>query len=276
MNSLLLFFGKIINNVFGYSKQKYKYYAAWKYLHQISLMGMGRIQGNPIEADGEIDVIKKIMKSAPGPEIVIFDVGANKGQYSSHVLSEVLPEKKIQLHIFEPSASNTGTLKDQFNSSRYPQHQFIVNQLALSDTNSHEYLYTDTEGSDLGSLLNLKTSVRPFNDANKETVETMTLDQYVEKNGVAVIDFIKIDVEGGEYKVLSGAVSTIQQNRIKHIQFEFGAGNITARVFFLDFWEMLSSKYNFYQVLSGGLVPVNSYNSDLEIFKTTNYLLIIK
>jgi hypothetical protein len=90
------------------------------------------------------------------------------------------------------------------------------------------------------------------------------------------VDLLKIDVEGFEYKVLSGAMESIRAGKIKKIQFEFGAGNITARVFFHDFWELLSDRYHFAQVLSGGTVPINKYSNEWEIFKTTNYLLTLK
>ncbi len=255
--------------------QDHRYFKSWEYIYRIGLLGMGRLTGNPIEKSGELDVIKKILAS-PGNEATIFDVGANKGQYSSHIMAEVKGQKKLQLHLFEPAISNVPMLKEQFNSSRYPDHFFIVNQFALSDTNSTGYLYTDEHGSDLGSLLNLKVPIRPFDDNKKETVETVKLDHYAEKNNIKIIDFLKIDVEGAEYKVLSGAMNLIDQKRIKNIQFEFGAGNITARIFFNDFWELLSSRYHFFQVLSGGLVPVTKYNTDMEIFKTTNYFLVLK
>jgi len=275
MKMLLLLIGKLINNVFGYAKQKHVYFASWKYLYNISLMGMGRIQGNPIEADGELEVIKKVITES-GNDIILFDVGANKGDYSNHVMQRVTAGKKMSIHIFEPSSVHANALKKLFNGSVYPGHQFFINQAALCHTESFAYLYADSEGSDLGSLINLKNAIRPFDENKKEKVETLTIDGYMARHDIERIDFIKIDVEGGEFNVLSGASKAISEKRIKRIQFEFGAGNITARVFFHDFWEMLSDKYSFYQVLSGGLVPIEAYSPDLEIFKTTNFYLSLK
>jgi len=39
----------------------------------------------------------------------------------------------------------------------------------------------------------------------------MTLDEYVKRNKTRKIDFIKLDVDGYEYKVLSEAVNTIKK-----------------------------------------------------------------
>ena len=44
MNRVLLFIAKIINNVFGYSMGKYRYFKSWKYIHTISLMEKGEFR----------------------------------------------------------------------------------------------------------------------------------------------------------------------------------------------------------------------------------------
>ena len=275
MNRVLLIIAKIINNVFGYSMGKYRYFKSWKYIHTISLMGIGRIQGNPIGKSGELDVLKKIIRSSDN-RTVILDVGANKGQYTEAALSMKEPGKKLEIHLFEPSAINVGILKEKFNDATCDGNIFIINELALSDKAETSYLYTDEEGSDLGSLLQLKIPIRPFDDAKKESIQTITLDEYFSRHRLESVELLKIDVEGGEYMVLSGAKKVLRERRIKNIQFEFGAGNITSRIFFHDFWEMLSEWYHFSLVLEGGTVPVEKYSTDWEIFRTVNYLLTLK
>ena len=46
---------------------------------------------------------------------------------------------------------------------------------------------------------------------NVESVRLQTLDDYCEKNEIDKIDFIKIDVEGHEYKTLAGGMKTIEK-----------------------------------------------------------------
>lgn len=275
MRYLLLFLGKVINNVFHSKQQHYKYFKEWSYLHNISLQGIGRIQGNPIEKSGEVDVIKKIMHNA-GEVVTIVDVGANSGQYSSHIMAHVPPHKKVVLHIFEPSEVNIPVLQNKFNTKAFPGNLFFINKVALGDENSTAFLYADEKGSDLSSLLDLKVPIRPFDETEKEEVKVIKLDDYLATLKDQTIDLLKIDVEGTEYCVLTGALQSINQGKIRNIQFEFGAGNITSKVFFNDFWNLLSSKYDFFQILYRGQVSIPKYTPDLEIFKTVNFFLTLK
>jgi hypothetical protein len=49
-----------------------------------------------------------------------------------------------------------------------------------------------------------------FEVDNLESARLQTLDDYCEKNEIDKIDFIKIDVEGHEYKTLAGGMKTIE------------------------------------------------------------------
>jgi len=274
MNVILLYVGKLINRIFSFSFQKFQYFNAWNYLYRISLTGMGRIQGNPIEKNGEIDVLKNIFSKQQN-KFVVFDVGANKGQYLDAVLQTV-KSKELEIHVFDPSMVNATFLNDKLSNLNNSKVSFKINTVAISNKSGESFLFGDEQGSDIASLLNLKVQIRPFSDEKKELVKTITIDEYLENEKINHIDLLKIDIEGGEYDALKGAEKSIKNKKIKNIQFEFGPGNITARKFFLDFWEMLSNDYHFYQVMKGGILPIINYNADLEIFKTANYLLILK
>ena len=93
------------------------------------------------------------------------------------------------------------------------------------------------------------------------------------KNGIEQINFLKVDVEGNEYKVFSGAQGMINQGRIKHIQLEFGGCNIDSRTFFRDFWDLLSNKYDFYRIMRDGLIKIEKYTEAHECFLYQNIYL---
>jgi len=94
---------------------------------------------------------------------------------------------------------------------------------------------------------------------------------------VKFIDFLKIDVEGYELDVLKGANKMIESNKIKYIQFEFTQLNTTTRIYFKDFWEVLSEKYKIYRLLPNDLLEIKIYDpTSNEIFGYQNFVAIHK
>lgn len=59
------------------------------------------------------------------------------------------------------------------------------------------------------------TSVNSSNIDNSTGVETISIDDFVEQNGIEKVDFIKLDVEGSEEAILKGAIKTIRKFRPK-------------------------------------------------------------
>jgi len=49
------------------------------------------------------------------------------------------------------------------------------------------------------------------NDSNREVIELITLDDYIRRNPLERIDFIKIDVDGHEPSILRGAWETLEK-----------------------------------------------------------------
>ena len=75
------------------------------------------------------------------------------------------------------------------------------------------------------------------------------IDHYCKENNVKFIDFLKLDIEGNEYKALCGAKNMINQDKIGAIKIEFGGCNIDLRTFFRDFWFQLHEKNYVYQIM---------------------------
>ena len=57
-------------------------------------------------------------------------------------------------------------------------------------------------------------------DGRTERVSVTTLNRWAAENGVGRIDFLKVDIEGGEYRMFRGAQDVLKSNRDMLILFE--------------------------------------------------------
>jgi hypothetical protein len=111
-------------------------------------------------------------------------------------------------------------------------------------------------------------------DHMRYEVKVIRLDDFVEENGIDKIDFIKMDLEGAELEALHGATECMRTGLLQALSFEFGISDVNSRVFFRDFFYLLSERnYALFRMTPAGrLIRVSEYSEDLEIFaRTTTY-----
>lgn len=237
----------------------------WRKLDALLAGSMGLGTGAIPAHSGEPLVVKKLLPLIGG---VVFDVGANVGQYASMILS-VRPE--VELHCFEPSPACQRALREAVGNRAH------VHEIALSSTSGTKDLFGQP-GSGLASLYNRRLD--HFDWAEEESpvlvIQTTTLDGFCASNGIGRIDLLKLDAEGHELEILHGAQGMLQEGLVGAIQFEFGGCNIDSRTFFQDFWYMLSPKFRLFRVLPRGLWEIPSYSEQLERFSTSNYLAVLR
>jgi len=271
MREILNIKGKLaplISTVCGFRLLQPLYEAA--YLFCLLCMNVGSATYGYGE-NGEVRVMKLVkdhFNQVPDP-VVIFDVGAHRGDYATN-LTRVFGERS-RIYCFEPSAPLFADLKTRVGT--FPN--FELYQLGLSDKDESVELYDygysiPSMVSDVVGL----TGGRPF---TVEIVKTVRLDQFCKERQVERINFLKVDVEGYDLKVLEGASEMLCSGNIDFVQFEFGAQSIAPRSFFHDFYELLSPSFDLYRILRNGLYPLRSYDPKYEIFvSATNYLAINK
>lgn len=139
----------------------------------------------------EREMVRRILSQ----DSVVLDIGANIGLWTRSLIPYV-PLGRI--YSFEPSAKTFILLRANtcdFNNIE------IVN-LALSDV-------TGTMGLSGGSSVLRHLTNQP--KTGQEFVKVTTLDHWVEEVGLKRLDFIKIDVEGAEAKVLLGAEHALRK-----------------------------------------------------------------
>lgn len=263
-------FFKLILNPFLGRKQFRGLFSA---LFLLSLKGMNFGGGTNPKDSGEDYVIKYALGKLKSKTVYVFDVGGNYGEYTKLWLKILKQHNLIgEFCIFEPSATALGHLQKEFSGLKNVK----IFPVALSNQEGEAVLYSNFAGSGLGSLAKRDLSHVGITMGNEDKVKITTLDKICEQENISTIDFLKIDVEGFELAVLQGAVRLLAGNNVKFIQFEFGGTDIDTRVFFKDFYLLLSPKYKIYRILKNGLAPIEKYSELDEIFLTTNYLAELK
>jgi FkbM family methyltransferase len=202
-------------------------------------------------------------------------VGANVGDYSKLVARHV---PAATVYAFEPSREVYRQLAHNLSETDGAE-RFRTFNLGLSDEEKTVELYSYTVEGEAQSLISsidrrLPTQVVAVEVSASEEVRVRTLDRFCEEQGVARIDFLKLDVEGHELAVLRGARRLLGEGAVSLIQFEFGPANIYSRTFFYDFWSLLSGGFDLYRIIPRGIVPITYYGEHREVFLTTNYLAV--
>ena len=118
------------------------------------------------------------------------------------------------IHSFEPQHDVFKQLQKNYPSDE----NVILNNLGLGDKIEEKHFYhANAESSflrytikddivDIGEYMNQNTE--------SEALSLRTLDEYVKKNNINKIHLLKIDTQGFEDKVLTGAQETLKKNLI--------------------------------------------------------------
>lgn len=131
-----------------------------------------------------------------------WDIGANCGQTLG-----VMGERFKHVYAFEPAAECWPYLEAQAG----PHLEVLA--LALTDTDGPLHLIELPDKIDTGQLVTAGTHGMEWDPdnplANTRQVHGRTIDSLLRDGDMAAPDFMKIDVEGHEYKVLYGAKRTL-------------------------------------------------------------------
>jgi FkbM family methyltransferase len=201
------------------------------------------------EVEGALNFI-----TTPAP--VIFDIGANVGNWTSALLKALPATRKIVM--FEPQPSCWPPLE------KICSDKISLVKNAVSEAAGTLSFWANSN-SEISSFYEKASG---GNDSRKISVETITIDDFIAQNSIEAVDYAKIDVEGHELSVIKGARRSIQQGTIKAFSFEFGQADIASRTFFADLWEYLTDlNLRIYRLAHDGFaIHIPRYSYDLENF----------
>jgi FkbM family methyltransferase len=202
------------------------------------------------------------------PNPVVFDVGANVGQYSAE-LKRLCPGARISA--FEPHPASFRHLADEA-----AQSGFTAVNLGLSDQRGRRslYDYATAPGSPHASLHREVIETVHRADSIAIDINVTTVDDLLAGPETEHLDLLKIDAEGHELAIIRGASNAIASKRIDIVQFEFNEMNVVNRVFLRDFYDELGG-YSLYRMVVDGLAPLGPYRARThELFFGHNILAI--
>lgn len=186
------------------------------------------------------------LASAPS---VVFDIGANVGDTARSFL-EYFPEATV--YAFEPCAETFRQLDK--NLAGYGR-RARVHQLGFSSrTQVGQINLTSFHGAN--SLVEMShdyAELHPqIQSLRQEEVELITIDEFVQRQGVEHVDLVKIDVEGFEREVLLGGRDTFR-SRVDAVLVEV---SLTRHGFGSDEWIKLASLLHDYGFDLGAVYDV--------------------
>ena len=137
---------------------------------------------------------------------VILDVGANAGIFS---LAALAVQRDAVVHAFEPTPELAAGLRET--AALNGLDGLYVHEAAVSDQAGRATLvrFRGENGENEG----MNFTRTPQSD-EEELVPAVCLDSFCEEHGIDHIDLLKLDIQGNEYKALTGAVRLISTGGI--------------------------------------------------------------
>lgn len=203
------------------------------------------------------------------------DIGAHNGEYSK----KLLKIKGTNVIAFEPMRQSYLNLKKI--NLIFPD-RFKCFNIALSDSLRHQKIFFSNKNSQLASLNNNLKKINFLKNKKfkSKKIKITTLDNFTKENNKYFkkkFDFIKIDSEGNDFKVLKGAMKFIKKNKPRFIQIEMNFHYLFNGENLYQFQKLLKN-YEVFKILpfNNGLIKIDVNRPENNIFHLSNFIFIKK
>jgi len=168
---------------------------------------------------------------------LLWDIGANVGCYSLYAA-----KKDISVMSFEPSAANFFLLQKNIEINKFDL-KIQAFCLAFSDTSETGYLNMSSilMGGAINSFGNPIENIELMGDSwkvqFKQGMISFSIDDFIRNYHVPVPNHIKIDVDGIEDKIISGAQKTLSDKKLKSVLVELDENQVEYNKGIIDILE---------------------------------------
>jgi FkbM family methyltransferase len=135
---------------------------------------------------------------------IVFDLGGYQGQWASDIYSMY----RCRIHVFEPVAAFAEMIVARF--AKNPD--VIVHDFGLASSTRASIV---TLGRDASSMM------RDDLDGPKEEIRLVAFSDFIKAEGIANIDLMKVNIEGGEYDLLNHVLDAGLIDMIADLQVQF-------------------------------------------------------
>lgn len=228
--------------------------------------------GYIFDDNGEANVIAAM--GAIEGDLMIFDVGANVGHWSSACIATL--GSRATVHAFEPTDRSYSRLQ----STAQGLPNLHIHQIGLSGEDCEMDIMVSDSTSEKSSVeaASATTLHSQIFDFKGERQRFVRGDGFCTDHGIERISLLKIDTEGHDLEVLRGFEHMLGQGRIDAIQFEYNRLNIFTKRMLHDFYKFLNETCTRDGFRIGRLYPrgvrFKPYSTHDENFVDGNFLAV--
>jgi FkbM family methyltransferase len=184
-------------------------------------------EGGHVERD-ELALVSQYLDAG----MTAVDVGANIGAFTATMAAAVGAAGSV--HAFEPLPANRRRLERTLALNGLANVR--VNGSVVTDTEGQAQLFDYGQGYESWATLApraIETATGTVRPAAEIAVEAVVLDKYADQHNIERIDLLKVDVEGAEERVLTGATGLFGRGAVDTVLVEvadttLGAGGARA------------------------------------------------
>lgn len=206
------------------------------------------------------------LRRAIAPQASYFvDVGANVGDWLGEIAS-LKAGADFHAAAFEPSSSAFERLARRFDGNP----NVTLKNAAAGDASGEAQFFEEYEAGKGSSLVSGFVSTAGF----KRTVPVVRLDDEVRALGWERVDFLKIDAEGYDMRVMAGAIELFERQRIGAVQFEYNrAWQLAGDTLYSTMQFLEKAGYQTFVLKRDGLYTLN-YALYEEYFEYSNFVAL--
>lgn len=234
----------------------------WRIGRKLYCLARGEVQNDP-RVNGEYWLLKLILGRS-SRNVMLLDVGCNKGNWTAEALRLAMPGAAVQVHAFEPSAATREMLTRRLGA----EESVKIHSYALSDSDGESLFYSSAEGAGTNSL-------SACSGDRAERVEIKTIDNFLSSEGIESVSMVKIDTEGFDLLVIKGAERMLVEGRCEVVQFEYNWRWLLNHASLRDVFMFIADKpYRLGKLVGSAIEFYEEWHFELDRYFENNYVLV--